>query len=255
MEEQEVDAVEQHDEPFSELSEIENDNSEEVTQEQEDDGLPEKFKGKSAKDVYKSYSELEKELGRLRSETGAMRKILQDVSSKQNQRTEVSDDEFFVSPSEAIRKTLEPDLQEIREVSAKLKQNEALSRLSSKHNDWQDVIPSQEFQDWVQASPVRMRLYMEAHSRFDADSAIELLDTFKERQVIKKSKEVDDTNSAQRDTEKKAAKVPSTSGSSENRGKKIYNQQEIIQLQIRDPQRYKALLPEIMKAYREGRVR
>ena len=111
MEEQEVDAIEQQqNEPFSSIEELENDNSEVATQETvEDDGLPEKFKGKSAKDVYKSYSELEKELGRLRSETGAMRKLLQDIgNSKQNQRTEVSDDEFFVSPKEAIRKTLEP---------------------------------------------------------------------------------------------------------------------------------------------------
>jgi hypothetical protein len=51
----------------------------------------------------------------------------------------------------------------------------------------------------------------------------------------------------------KAAGVD-TGGTGES-SKKIYRRADLIQLKLRDPDRYEQLQPEIMAAYAEGRVR
>ncbi len=50
-----------------------------VNQSKPDDGVPEKFRGKSIADVVASYQSLESELGRARNEIGTSRRVLDEL--------------------------------------------------------------------------------------------------------------------------------------------------------------------------------
>jgi hypothetical protein len=53
----------------------------------------------------------------------------------------------------------------------------------------------------------------------------------------------------------KQASTGSAKGSAEGRSAKIYRRSDIIDLMVRDPERYAALSEEIMAAYQQGRVK
>jgi hypothetical protein len=92
-----------------------------------------------------------------------------------------------------------------------------------------------------------------AANNYDFDAADELLSVWKERKQV-----ADATVKAEKqDRERvlKSATATTAKGSDEAPSKKIYRRADIIKLMQTDPDRYDALQPEIMSAYREGRVR
>ena len=97
-------------------------------------------------------------------------------------------------------------------------------------------------------------MYKDADS-YDFDSANELLTTWKERQMISKTKEVNADKKSKRTVAMKAGEGVSRASGESTAGKKIYRRADLIRLKTTDPTRYDNLADEIYQAYAEGRVK
>ena len=243
------------------------DETEQATPEQEpepedtEDDIPEKYKGKSVKDIVRMHQEAERAIGKQGSEVGELRRIVDDfvkaqtVTQKQ-QAPEVEDEvDFFTDPDKAIARAIEkhPKVREAEQLSVNMKKAEALANLKAAHPDFEQVIQSEAFGEWVVKSKVRQELFSRADRQFDFDAAHELLSTWKERQGV-----VDQSVAVERQQRKqsvKSASTGSTKGSGETSSKKTYRRADIIELMRTNPDRYEQLAPEIMQAYAEGRVK
>lgn len=261
--------IEQNDTEVSDINdnEIPNEVADQGTQDapqeaSEEDEVPEKYRGKDLKEIIRMHQEAEKAIGRKGAEVGDLRRIVDDFIKAQTANKEAKapadveeEVDFFADPQKAIEKAIakHPKVKEAENVAVQLKRAETLATLKANHPDFQDVIASQEFADWVGKSKVRQELYLRADQAFDLDAADELLSTWKERQeVVAKTKAVEQV---ERKQAVKAASTSTARGSAEASSKKIYRRQDIINLMMRDPERYAALSDEIMQAYAEKRVR
>lgn len=70
----------------------------------EEENLPEKYKGKDFKEIVRMHQEAERLIGRQGSEVGELRRIVDDfikaqASSKQQTQPEVDEEDFFADPS------------------------------------------------------------------------------------------------------------------------------------------------------------
>jgi len=257
-----------HEEPVEEQANeslealaVEDEVEQEEIQEQEEPELPKKFQGKSSSEIAEAYENLEKELGRKGQEIGELRKLtdsyLQSQISTQSQQTTTSEPaDFYDNPEEAVRQIID-NHPRFREFSEQTQQQQAAltaQQLEKAHPDFQEVITDGGFQEWVNGSKIRQRLYKEADS-YDFDAANELLTTWKERQMISKTKEVNESKKTKRDTAMKAGEGVSRASGESTAGKKIYRRADLIRLKQTDPKRYQSLEDEIYEAYAEGRVK
>lgn len=248
----------QEDEELNNFDE-EQQEAEEPTPEVEEPEVPEKYQGKSIKDIVQMHQEAEKLLGRQSSEVGELRKIVDDFVKTQLEapRPQEQDEDldFFEDPDRYIEKKLSshPKIKEAEELSRSMKQAEILNKLQTNHPDFQQIVTDEKFAEWVAKSKVRTELYQRADQKFDFDAADELLTSWKERQNI-----VKETNDLQKDDRKrqlKSASTGSAKGSAEKPSRKVYRRADIIKLMQTDPDRYMALAGEIRQAYAEGRVK
>jgi hypothetical protein len=226
--------------------------------------IPEKYKGKSTEDIIKMHQEAEKLIGKQAQEVGEVRKladelIKQNLQSKSNtqvnQQTEVEPEvDFFEDPHKAIKKTVDnhPDVLAARQAAQEFKRMQIQQQLATNHPDFTQIVQDPEFANWVKGSKVRLALYAKADGEYDYDSADELLSTFKQLRSVQVKQE-DEATQATRAKTMKAVSVD-TGGTGES-SKKVYRRADLIQLKIRDPERYMSLQDEIMKAYAEGRVK
>jgi len=234
---------------------------EEPQQQDDEDDIPEKYKGKSVKDIVRMHQEAERAIGKQGSEVGELRKIVDDfvkaqTVTKQQQAPEVDEEvDFFTDPEKAIAKAISkhPKVQQAEQMAVRTAQAEILAALKTNHPDYADIIKDRSFVDWIGKSKVRQELFARADRNYDFDAANELLSTWKERtQVVNQTKEVEQV---QRKQAVKAASTGSIKGSGEPSSKKTYLRADIIELMRFNPDRYQELAPEIMQAYAEGRVR
>jgi hypothetical protein len=222
--------------------------------------IPDKYKGKSLKDIIMMHQESEKLIGRQGSEVGELRKVVDDFiktqttkDSQVNEQTE-SDEDFFIEPKSAVNRAIDnhPAIKEAQTQALMMKREHTLSQLRSEFPNVQEVVQSPDFAEWIKGSKVRTELFARAETQFDYDSAKELLSNWNEKQSI--TKKVAETSKVDRDQQLKAADIGSNNGTSESVGKKKYRRSDIIKLMQSDPDRYDAMSNEIMAAYREGRV-
>jgi hypothetical protein len=247
------------------------DNTEEVVDasppEDVDPEIPNKYKGKTLEEIVKMHQEAEKLIGRQAQEVGEVRKLADELikrqlESKQTPDAKVAEEDdvdWFAEPEKAVRNAVDkhPAVREAQETVQRFKQQEFMTKLQADFPGFQTTVADPEFAQWIQASPVRLRLYAAADN-LDFDSAYELLNTWKlvkpapveqKPQVQAVSPEV----KADRAAAMKAVAVDT--GSTGNVSAKIYRRSDLIRLQLEDPQRYMDMQPEIMSAYAEGRVR
>jgi len=222
--------------------------------------LPEKYRDKSLDEIVKMHQEAEKLIGKQAQEVGEVRKladelIKQNLGSRQQQtRQEEPEVDFFENPQKAVQRTVDnhPDILAARQVTLEMKRAQIQQRLAQEHPDFGEIAKEQDFANWVKSSPVRIKIFEQADSGYDYDSANELLSTYKQLRTVK-SKQVSDEGEVTRKQNLKAVGVD-VGGSGES-SKKVYRRADLIQLQLRDPDRYAALSDEIMQAYIEKRVR
>lgn len=242
------------------LPSIEEDVQETDNQTQEEDDLPEKYRGKSAKEIALMHQQAEKLIGKQGSEVGELRRVVDDFiktqTLKESKQEDDSTDEpgdYFVDPKKAVRREIDnhPAVKEAKQASLAMRQQEVLSKLGAKFPNFMDTVQDPLFAEWVQASPMRMKMFAQAETQFDYDAADELLSTWQERQS--NTRQVEEASKLDKNKQLKAASV-NTQGATETVSKKKYRRSDIIKLMQTDPDRYEAMQPEIMAAYREGRV-
>ena len=241
--------IDNEQEPLGEL-EIEESKSE----------LPEKYREKSLEEVVRMHQEAEKLIGKQAQEVGEVRKladelIKQNLGSRQQQtRQEEPEVDFFENPQKAVQRTVDnhPDILAARQVTLEMKRSQIQQRLAQEHPDFGEIAKEQDFANWVKSSPVRIKIFEQADSGYDFDSANELLSTYKQLRSVKQ-KQTSDDGEITRKQNLKAVGVD-VGGSGES-SKKVYRRADLIRLKMQDPNRYDALSDEIMQAYQEGRVR
>ncbi len=231
----------------------------EVPQQQEPE-LPSKYRGKTAAEIAKMHEEAEKLIARQGQEVGEIRKLADELIKSQlvkkpeavEQPKEI---DFFENPQEAIRRAVEanPKVLAAEQYAVQAQRVLAQQALLQKHPDMLQIAQDPEFQQWVGKSKVRQELFKRADA-YDADSADELLSTFKELRGTKTVKqETVQVDKVARDATLKTAAVD-VGGSGET-GKKVYRRADLINLRIHNPAKYEAMQDEISAAYREGRVK
>jgi len=234
-----------------------------VEEESDADDLPEKYAGKSTAEIARMHQELEKRLGQQSQEVGELRRHFDDyvqtsISAQQSSAPEapVEEVDFFADPAAAVAKAIEnhPTLQQAQAVAAEMAKSQALAKLKASHPDMDTVLKDTGFQEWVKKSEIRTQMYKDADQRYDFAKADELLNLYKERaSVVEQTKAVE--KQAQKNEIKKASTGTARSNPEGASPKKVYRRRDIIELMNADPKRYEALMPEIMKAYSEGRVK
>jgi hypothetical protein len=205
------------------------------------------------------HQEAEKLIGKQAQEVGEVRKladelIKQNLGSRQQTRQEEPEVDFFENPQKAVQRTVDnhPDILAARQVTQEMKRAQIQQRLAQEHPDFGDIARDQDFANWVKSSPVRIKIFEQADSGYDFDSANELLSTYKQLRSVKQ-KQTSDDGEVTRKQNLKAVGVD-IGGSGES-SKKVYRRADLIRLKMQDPTRYDALSEEIMQAYQEGRVR
>jgi len=253
------------DEEISQVQETRQEQPQEQVQEEDD--VPAKYRGKSAKEIAQMHIEAEKLIGRQAQEVGEVRRLADELIKRElNTKKEpaaVEDEiDFFEDPDKAVNKKIDshPAIQQAKQQALEMKQMQTINRLQQEFPDFQQTVNDPDFAEWVKASPVRVNLYTAAHNAFDYDSASELLSNWKYVKPTKASSATEPTESLQEVTKAqrsavKAATVDVGSTAGSGPTSKIYRRIDLIRLNLEDPDRYEALQPEIMQAYRDGRVR
>ena len=231
-----------------------------VTPEPQEPELPDKYQNKSVSELAQMHQEAEKLLGRQSSEVGELRKVVDSYiqtqpTPEQAPKQEDEEIDFFTDPNEAVNRAIQnhPKIKEAEAVTNQYRQSNAMAQLKSKHPEMEAILQDTKFAEWIQASPTRTRLFVEADQQYNTDAADELFSNWKERQNI-----VQQTAEVEQQARKQTAKAASTGnprGSGEKAAKKIYRRADIINLMQKDPDRYAQLAPEILQAYAEKRVR
>lgn len=232
--------------------------------------IPEKYKGKSLDEIVRMHQEAEKLIGRQAQEVGEVRKLADSLLKQQleqkhdtQQPVTAQEIDWFEDPAKAVNQAVEnnPILKKLQEEQAKQAQMVALQTIEKAHPDFVSVAQSEDFQQWVGASKIRQQMFAQANN-YDADAALELLDTYKSLRSIKQQKE--ETSKAADATLKKAdeenrgkalkAAAVQQGGTGEST-KPIYRRADLIRLRMQDPVRYDSMADDILQAYAEGRVR
>jgi hypothetical protein len=189
----------------------------------EDDGLPQEFRGKSKADIIKMYQESHKVIGRQGSELGELRqkvdfairasleglkgrKEAQDTPAKPAAVEAPDESEFFAKPFDSVSKAIEnhPVIREIRETLGRAAAEQATHRAATSterfnqaHPDAQEILRDPEFRQWVGASRVRSGLLQRAHQHYDYDAGDEVFSTWKALRGAKQASSKGGEQSAQ----------------------------------------------------------
>jgi len=224
-----------------------------------EDDLPEKYKGKSAKEIAEMHQQAERLIGKQGSEVGELRKVVDDFISTQTSKEsqteveETSPEDYIDNPQKHVKKQIDshPAIKEAQDAAKQMKRTATLTRLNSEYPKLEEIVQDPNFAEWINGSKVRSELYNRAEVNFDYDSAKELLSTWTEKQ--ERVAKVAETSKIDKDNQLKAASVGSK-GNNEPVSKKKYRRSDIIKLMQTDPEKYDSLSDEIMLAYQEGRV-
>lgn len=231
---------------------------EEETTPSEDDNLPEKYKGKSVAELARMHEEAQQALSRQGNEVGELRKVFDEYiqSTIQSQPEPVEEPiDFLLEPEKAVQRAIDnhPKIKQAEAVVGQVARQQNVARLQSDFPDLQATLGDSRFQEWVSKSQIRQGLYQKADKDFDYESAAELLNNWKDLNVaVERTKEVEKV--AQK-SEVRKANTGDTRSAPVKARKKVYRRSDIINLMKTDPSRYEALQPEIMEAYKDGRVK
>lgn len=215
--------------------------------------IPEHLQGKSAQELADMYKSLERKLGEQSEELGSLRKLADTALLQQQAPAPAEDDvDFYTDPEGAVRRIVDGALRPILQERNQVRQQTAKQRLDSEHPGWQDTVKSQEFQEWVAKSKIRTSLFVEGNSG-DYNAADELFSTWKGLSKSESATKEAESKAVQRDRKRRAATTEKGAAGIDPR--KILSRADLRELKRTNPNRYQDLLPDIRKAYAEGRVR
>lgn len=241
------------------------------------DAVPEKFRGKSLKDVIDSYGNLESRLGSMANELGTQRQLtdrlldlkrnddLRKNTPPTREKPQVTASEILDKPAETLDRVLsqreEVITQEVNRRFAAMQMSIAESSFKGRHPDFQQVVNDPTFSEWVRSSPIRLRAAAAANGG-DWQIADELLSEFKNGRKATSTASTTQATNGGNDNLEQARRVTlesSTGGGGSDGVKKgkQYRRADLMKLRIEDPEAYydDAFQSEILRAYHEGRVR
>jgi len=210
-----------------------------------DPDVPEKFAGKSVAEVAQSYVELESKLGQQSSELSKLRQMLNE--STQAAAPPAEEVDFYSDPQAAVAQTVQPLAQAI----AELRVENMKAKLASAHPNYEATIQDVKFQEWVADSRVRIGLWNDANVG-DFHSARELFSTWETVNQSNAQAQTGKKEAVKRDRKLRAATTEK--GSVGLAPGKTFNNQDLIELKRRNPEKYRSMSADIVKAYAEGRV-
>lgn len=242
------------------------------------DGVPDKFKGKSVKDILDSYANLESRNGHMANELGTQRQLTdrlldlkRDGDLSKNgaqqapvrQKLEVTAADILDKPAETLDRVIAQREQDFTRVVdqrlQRLEMNNAENAFKQRHSDFQDVVTGQKFGDWVRSSPIRLRAAAAANQG-NWQIADELLTEFKgsSQSADGATTSTSTTRTADLDGARKAT-LDSSGGRSSDGAQKTqvtYKRTDLMRLRIEDPEAYydEAFQDLILKAHAEKRV-
>ena len=260
QEELEFDEVEEEQKPEEQVEEP-------AVEEQPEPEIPDKYRNKSIHDIVKMHQEAERLIGKQAQEVGEVRRLADELLKRelsqqkavQNPKQEEKDPtaKYFDDPVGAVNEAVanHPAIKEAQQQAFTYKQQQVEQKLRKEFPNFDEVIQDPQFFEWIKVSPVRTRLFTEAHSQYDYDSAVELVSTWN---IMNKEKQVTQPNmvtESKKETAKNLKAATVDTGSPAPSSKKTYRRSDLINLRLRDPDRYYAMQDEIMSAYAEGRVK
>ena len=161
----------------------------------EETTVPEKYQGKSVEDLVQMHQELEKFSGKQSTEVGELRNVvdsyIQTQLSQQHQAPQLGqaqedETDFFIDPQTAVNRAIDnhPKIREAEAYAQRNRQQATLAQLKSNHPDMEQVLQDPKFAEWIKASKVRTKLFVEADQGYDYDAADELFNNWKERRDV-----------------------------------------------------------------------
>jgi hypothetical protein len=238
------------------------------------DSVVKRFDGKSLEDVLESYSELQSLNSRQGEDLGKLRKTVDQLLELQSQPVQhspqvtddpdvgITSDDLYSDPDTAIGKVVEKKSKATAERLERLEQ--ALTQreiavnkqgLETKYNGWEQEIATPEFQNWVQGSSARARLF-NAANQYDFAAANDLLELWYDKKGSRQ--QVQDT--AERERQFRDATLESSSPSGVD-VVDTYSRSDLMEKRIaaksgnRQAERWlQAHGNAITTAYREGRL-
>lgn len=235
-----------------------------------EDELPEKFRGKSMKDLVDAYRNLETELGRKNNEVGMIRKLADELigvraterqmaQENQPKPQPLTTDTLLANPEDAIigvvRREALSKQEELESKVQTLEERLLTEAFEKKHPGFQQTMVSQEFGTWLQKSEYRKRLgYRAAQGDFEA--ADELFGLYEEAKAAAPA-----TTTTESRPSARQATLARSGGSAAGgvvpsaEGKKIFTRTELMEMRINRPEEFDQRQEEILAAYREKRVR
>lgn len=157
------------------------------------DELPERFQGKSAAEIARSYTELESLYGKQSETVGQQRKQIDQLFQLNEQGTIVPDekppqekvpvdvDALYDDADGAIRRVVREEaderVAELEQRVASFEEQARVSSLDAKHPGWRETAASPEFATWAQEQPYRLRMVHAAYAG-DTDAADDVLSMY-----------------------------------------------------------------------------
>lgn len=236
--------------------------------------LPDKFKGKSAAEIAKSYVALEQRLGTQSQELGTLRssvdqllelKRTEDLTNNgvSPEIAEISTDDVLTDPRTAISTVANEAVAPVQNEIAQLRGELSMRDFRDRHPTFEEDQHNANFQAFVQGSAYRTNLAAKLHQSAQAGNpdvgvAEELWSAWDEHKAASEGasntelKEVNNTGSVQ-----DAALVGRDAVATDSNAKPVYSRAAIAAIAANDRARYEspAFQKAITEAFKEGRVK
>lgn len=230
--------------------------------------IPDRFKGKDISDVIKSYEELEKLNSRQAHDLGEMRQQVDQLIRAQDSASSpapepskpVSVDDLYEDADGNIRRVVrEEALGEVNTLKKELesmKAQQALAQIDTLFPQWRDKVQTQEFREWMNESPYRVRMVQDA-DKGDLDAAKEVLGMYYDNLEENKP---DEAESVERHRQLRDAMLESSSPAQAEMVD-VYSRSELLEKRLaakrgdlKSERWLQAHAEQIAIAYEEGRI-
>ena len=217
--------------------------------------VPDKYKGKSIEDVIAMHQNAEKEIGRQANEVGTYRELVSSLTdvkrtndlsqadtTEETQPVEVTSDDLFDNPTDAIKRVVE---RVVQESIAPLQQNQVNTELAAEvqalANDFPDAEAlgtDPEFNDFVTRAPHRIADATAWIETKDVNAARRLLTDFKEFKGLRAPVQKDEAESNSGVEAARKAATESGRSSSGAKSVKKLSKREVMKVFNNDRDRY-----------------
>jgi hypothetical protein len=224
-----------------------------------------KFEGKSPEEIVDMYNNLQTAYGRMANDLGTQRKMtdrLLDLKRDEDLESNtpppaVDTDELLNNPTAALDRYLESRMDKVQkgndEKLKALEEQLLTEKFREKHPNFEQTAQSQEFAEWVQASPLRAQAgAMAANGDWQAADA---LFTEYEAEKANATKRVAAETNEPLEAARNVALESNTPTAGDD--KQYYSRADLIDIKINKPHLWRdpVFQDRIYKAYAEKRVR